>query len=74
MNVELIGVCGAGREKRANVLNSLAYAEMRLILAKVLWHFDLELVEPGRDWLGEQKVFALWDKGSLGVRLKAVKR
>ena len=53
---------------------SLAYAEMRLILAKVLWHFDLELAEPGRDWLGEQRVFALWDKGSLGVRLKAVKR
>ena len=65
---------GLGEGKRANVLPSLAYAEMRLILAKVLWHFDLELAEPGRDWLGEQRVFALWDKGSLGVRLAAVER
>lgn len=45
---------------------------MRLILAKILWHFDLELVDPARDWMGEQKVFALWEKGSLDVKLTAV--
>jgi len=56
----------------ADTLNSLAYAEMRLILAKILWHFDLELVDTARDWMGEQKVFALWEKGSLDVKLTAV--
>ncbi|KAH6643841.1 cytochrome P450 monooxygenase-like protein [Boeremia exigua] len=51
---------------------NLAYAEMRLILAKVLWHYDLELVDPARDWMGEQKVFALWEKGDLHVKLTPV--
>lgn len=52
---------------------NLAYAEMRLILAKMLWHFDLELVHPEHDWMGSQKVFALWEKGALDVRLTPVK-
>ncbi|KAL2128590.1 hypothetical protein VTI74DRAFT_8957 [Chaetomium olivicolor] len=50
----------------------LAYAEMRLILAKILWNFDLELDEAkmqGRDWLGEQGVWILWHKAPLWVRL-----
>lgn len=55
-------------------MSSLAYAEMRLILAKVLWHFDLELVRPEEDWMRTQKVFALWEKESLGVKLTAVER
>lgn len=38
---------------------SLANAEMRLILAKVLWSFHLELVDKGWDWMAEQKVFTL---------------
>ena len=55
-------------------LNSLAYAEMRLILAKVIFNFDLELVDKERDWMREQKVFALWEKPALEVRLHPVKR
>jgi hypothetical protein len=45
---------------------------MRLILAKVLFNFDLELVDKDRDWIGEQKVFTLWEKSSLMVKLKPV--
>ena len=44
---------------------------MRLILAKLLWHFDIELDHAkmqGRDWLREQGVWVLWDKGPLWVR------
>lgn len=51
----------------------LAYAEMRLILAKLLWHFDFELDDakmPGRDWMAEQGVWILWDKGPLWVRVR----
>lgn len=51
---------------------NLAYAEMRLILAKVLYKFDLELVDKEHDWFAEQKCFTLWEKGSLMVNLKPV--
>ncbi|ORY00610.1 cytochrome P450 monooxygenase-like protein [Clohesyomyces aquaticus] len=52
---------------------SLAYAEMRLIMAKVLWNFDLELVDSKVDWFN-QKVFTLWDKAPLKITLKPVQR
>jgi hypothetical protein len=47
---------------------------MRLIIAKVLFNFDLELVDKTQDWLKGQKVFALWQKPSLMVELRPVKR
>jgi hypothetical protein len=47
---------------------------MRLILAKILFHFDLELVQPGQDWMSGQRVFALWEKPALEVRLTPVVR
>ncbi|KAF2117930.1 cytochrome P450 [Lophiotrema nucula] len=54
---------------------NLAYAEMRLILAKVLWNFDLELDESRcGSWMESQKIFFLWEKPPLWVKLTAVKR
>ncbi|OAK94660.1 cytochrome P450 monooxygenase-like protein [Phaeosphaeriaceae sp. SRC1lsM3a] len=53
---------------------NLAYAEMRLILAKVLFNFDIELVDKKQDWMAGQKVFTLWDKPSLMIRLRPVHR
>ena len=53
----------------ADCVSSLAWAEMRLILAKVLFNFDLELAEGSEDWL-DQKAYAIWEKGPLNVRLK----
>lgn len=50
---------------------NLAYAEMRLILAKVLYHFDLELDERTGDWTN-QKVFGLWEKPPLWMNVAAV--
>ncbi|CAO2658512.1 Nn.00g062350.m01.CDS01 [Neocucurbitaria sp. VM-36] len=49
--------------------SNLAYAEMRLILAKVLWNFDVELDERRcGEWSAGQKVYGLWEKGAaLGV-------
>ena len=43
-------------------------AEMRAILARVLWHFDFELCAESEGW-DRQKVFLLWEKGDLWVRL-----
>ncbi|KAL4898954.1 putative sterigmatocystin biosynthesis P450 monooxygenase stcF [Aspergillus multicolor] len=55
----------------------LAFAEIRLILVHLLWHFDLRLDETrmrGRDWLGEQGVWILWDKHPLWVMLEKKRR
>ncbi|KAH7047586.1 RadP cytochrome P450 epoxidase [Macrophomina phaseolina] len=52
---------------------NLAWHEMRLILSYTLWHFDLELCGESEDWL-DQRVYALWEKKPLMVRLKPVER
>lgn len=49
---------------------NLAYLEMRLVIAKLVWHFDLEDVTQG-DWR-DQKVYMVWEKGPLMVKLKPV--
>ncbi|KAH8702970.1 cytochrome P450 monooxygenase-like protein [Phaeosphaeriaceae sp. PMI808] len=53
---------------------SLAYAEMRLVFAKMLFTFDLELVDKEFQWLEAQKLFTLWEKPNLMIRLTPVKR
>jgi cytochrome P450 len=54
---------------------NLAYAEMRLILTKLLWHFDLELDEKKTgDWLKDMRAWALWEKPPLIVRLAEARR
>ncbi|OJD38810.1 cytochrome p450 [Diplodia corticola] len=52
---------------------NLAYIEMRLILAKVLCTFDMELApETKKDWLS-QNVFVVWEKHPLLVNIKLAK-
>ncbi|ROV97385.1 hypothetical protein VMCG_06862 [Cytospora schulzeri] len=51
---------------------NLAYAEMRTILARVLFNFDLELADPEKDWM-DQNVFFLWTKPALNVYLTPVR-
>lgn len=47
---------------------------MRLIMAKLIWNFDIELhPETQTDWL-DQKLFTLWEKSPLYVKLKPVVR
>lgn len=48
---------------------NLAYIEMRIILARVLWNFDLRLADESRDWLSRQKIYLLWEKSPLYVYL-----
>ncbi|KAI8635575.1 cytochrome P450 [Xylariaceae sp. FL1651] len=47
---------------------NLAYHEMRLIMAKVLFHFDLRLDASCNEWY-HQRIFALWEKPPLKVYL-----
>jgi len=51
---------------------NLAYAEMRLVLAKFVWTFDLELEPDCLDWSDRLKVKTLWEKPELKVKLHDV--
>lgn len=51
---------------------SLAYAEVKLILARILYNFDMELVDPDRDWM-DQKAFFIWTKPPLNIYLTPVR-
>ena len=48
---------------------SLAYAEMRLILARVIFNFDMRLSDDSLGWVEKQKVYTIWEKGPLNVYL-----
>ncbi|KAI1393308.1 cytochrome P450 [Hypoxylon trugodes] len=48
---------------------NLAYHEMRLILARVLWNFDLTLDQSIGKW-EDQKIYSLWEKPPLKVFLR----
>jgi cytochrome P450 len=47
----------------------LAWAEIRLILTRILWSFDIELVKRTVEW-EQQKVYVLIERGPLIVKLK----
>ncbi|RAQ41967.1 sterigmatocystin biosynthesis P450 monooxygenase stcL [Aspergillus flavus] len=47
---------------------NLAHMEMRLILSKLLFNFDIHLTPESENW-GQQKMFIVWDKPALMVRL-----
>ena len=53
---------------------NLAYAEMRLILAKMIWSFDLELDPACDKWIEECEVRTVWVRPPLWVRVKEVAR
>lgn len=48
---------------------NLAYHEMRLIFAKLLWNFDIELCPESDNWT-DQRIFILWEKHPLMVKFK----
>ena len=49
---------------------NLAYIEMRLILARLVWNFELQLAADSRDWVKDQSIYFFWDKPPLNVYLK----
>lgn len=48
---------------------NLARAELRLLLANLLWHFDVEAVKGEEDWLSRNRIFTLWIKPELSIKL-----
>ncbi|KAI0536530.1 putative cytochrome P450 [Xylaria digitata] len=61
-----------GMGPRNCIGRNLAYAEMRLILAKLVFNFDLTLADDSRNWLDGQKAYTVWDKPALNVYLKPI--
>lgn len=57
-----------GKKSNANRPCSLAYAEMRLILARVIYNFDMKLASESSGWLS-QRSYMLWEKNPLMVYL-----
>ena len=55
----------------ADKLRSLAWIEMRMVLASLLFEFDLLGVElSSADWIDRQKIFFLWQKLPLNIRIR----
>ncbi|KAL2262294.1 hypothetical protein VTK26DRAFT_1846 [Humicola hyalothermophila] len=53
---------------------NLAYVEMRIILARLVWNYDLALAdEASQRWM-DCKTYILWLRGDLNVRLTPVVR
>jgi len=52
---------------------SLAWAEMRLVLAKLLWNFDLTLAPESNNWFPHDMV-VIWNSPSLHVKLTPIRR
>ncbi|KAK8078865.1 cytochrome P450 [Apiospora phragmitis] len=48
---------------------NLAYAEMRMILARIIWNFDLSITPQSRNWAEDNKIYFLWEKPPLEVAL-----
>ena len=49
---------------------SLARFELKIVLARVLWNFDLELCEESRGWMEKQRFYIAAARPELTVRLK----
>ncbi|KAL2825499.1 cytochrome P450 [Aspergillus cavernicola] len=58
---------------RACLGRNFAYSEMRLIIALIIWHFDLRLADDCQDWI-KQKNFLMWQKGPLKTYLTPAER
>ncbi|KAH9875641.1 hypothetical protein IAQ61_003105 [Plenodomus lingam] len=53
----------------------VAYAEMRVVLARLVWSFDLRLADEADRWdWGEQKTYIFWDKKPLKVVLRRAQK
>ena len=53
---------------------NLAYMEMRIILARLVWEFDWELLSTEVDWERDNEVKTLWRKPELRVLFKPAMR
>lgn len=48
---------------------NLAYSELRVAVARLLFRFDYELAPGQEDWHDKSRVIIVWEKGPLKVKL-----
>ncbi|RYO76457.1 hypothetical protein DL766_006409 [Monosporascus sp. MC13-8B] len=53
--------------------SALGRLESRLLLAKLIWHFDLELMPESENWLDNMVNHMIWQKPPLMVKLRPVR-
>lgn len=53
-------------------MRRLAYAEMRLILARIIYSFDMKLADGSENWIEKNELYTLWFKPALNVHLTPV--
>ncbi|KAI1343972.1 putative cytochrome P450 [Xylariaceae sp. FL0016] len=51
---------------------NLAYSEMRLVMARLIYDFDLKLADGCDNWIRKQRAFSLWERIPLDVYLTPV--
>ena len=54
--------------------SSLAWMELHMVLAKLLFTYELELVNTDLDWHRDSRMATLWQKPELMVRVKPRKQ
>ena len=47
---------------------------MKLILARIVFNFDMKLADDSKNWMRGQKVLTFWDKPPLNVYYTKVQR
>jgi hypothetical protein len=52
------------------MVTSLAYAEMRLILAKIVFNFEVSLEDDSKDFINKSTAHSLWNKPPLNMHVK----
>ncbi|KAL3417868.1 Isotrichodermin C-15 hydroxylase 4 [Phlyctema vagabunda] len=50
---------------------NLAMAELRIIISRVIWNFDMKLPSESSGWLDRQKMYTTWKKDELKVELSS---
>lgn len=51
--------------------NSLAYAETRTVLARMVWNFDMKMHPESVGWLDRQKTYTTWQKDEMKVEIRS---
>ena len=49
-------------------IHSMAWMELRILTAKMIFRFDFELVDANLDWNRDGKCFVLWQKPALWTK------
>lgn len=60
---------------RGCIGQNMGYMQGRIILAKMIWSFDWELLNRGQvDWLRDLRLYAIWEKPPVVVKYTPVVR